>query len=179
MKAVTARRELDWDEYLADIRSACFICELVSGRRPHHVVLEDEFAIAFLNRFPTLRGQTIVAPKEHREQVTGDFTEDEYVRLQAVVRRVGEAVRHAFPTERLYVLSLGSQQGNRHVHWHVAPLPPGVPFEEQQAEALRAQNGVLDLGDGDFEDDAKRVRQALRQEKPARTEHEEGLQHGM
>jgi diadenosine tetraphosphate (Ap4A) HIT family hydrolase len=111
--------------------------------------------------------------------VTGDFTEDEYVRLQAVVRRVGEAVRHAFPTERLYVLSLGSQQGNRHVHWHVAPLPPGVPFEEQQAEALRAQNGVLDLGDGDFEDDAKRLRQALRQEKPARTEHEEALQHGM
>ena len=39
-------------------------------------------------------------------------------------------------SERLYILSLGSQQGNRHVHWHVAPLPPGVPFEQQQFAAL-------------------------------------------
>jgi hypothetical protein len=34
------------------------------------------------------------------------------------------------------VLSLGSQQANRHVHWHLAPLPPGVPFEQQQLAAL-------------------------------------------
>jgi diadenosine tetraphosphate (Ap4A) HIT family hydrolase len=158
---VTTRRAVDWDAYLADVRSTCFICELVAGRRPHHVVYEDDFAIAFMNRYPTLRGQTIVASKEHREQVTGDFTEAEYLRLQSVVRRVGEAVRGAFPTERLYVLSLGSQDGNRHVHWHVAPLPPGVPFEEQQAEALRAQDGVLDVSDTDLEADAVRVREVF------------------
>jgi diadenosine tetraphosphate (Ap4A) HIT family hydrolase len=158
---VTARRALDWDAYLADVRSTCFICELVAGRRPHHVVYEDDFAVAFMNRFPTLRGQAIVAPKEHREQVTGDFSEEEYLRLQSLVRRVGEAVRRVFPTERLYVLSLGSQDGNRHVHWHVAPLPPGVPFEEQQAEALRAQRGVLDLSDADQAADAAAVREVF------------------
>jgi diadenosine tetraphosphate (Ap4A) HIT family hydrolase len=158
---VTARRELDWDAYLADIRSACFICELVAGRRPHQVVYEDGFAIAFMNRFPTLRGQTIVAPKEHREQVTADFSLEDYLRLQAIVHRVGQAVRAAFPTERLYIVSLGSEQGNRHVHWHVAPLPAGVPFEEQQAEALRAQNGVLDLREDELAADAVRVREAL------------------
>jgi diadenosine tetraphosphate (Ap4A) HIT family hydrolase len=158
---VTARRALDWDAYLADVRSTCFICELVAGRRPHHVVYEDDFAVAFMNRFPTLRGQAIVAPKEHREQVTGDFSEEEYLRLQSLVRRVGEAVRRVFPTERLYVLSLGSQDGNRHVHWHVAPLPPGVPFEDQQAEALRAQRGVLDLSDADQAADAAAVRRVF------------------
>jgi diadenosine tetraphosphate (Ap4A) HIT family hydrolase len=155
---VTSRRPLDLDAYLADVRAACFICELVAGRRPHHVVYEDEAAIAFMNRYPTLRGQAIVAPKEHREQVTADFSEDEYLRLQAVVRRVGEAVRQAIPTERLYVLSLGSQDGNRHVHWHLAPLPPGVPFAEQQAEALRAERGVLDVSDADLAADAAAVR---------------------
>lgn len=158
---MTARRALDWDAYLADVRSTCFICELLAGRRPHHVVYEDDFAVAFMNRFPTLRGQAIVAPKEHREQVTGDFSEEEYLRLQSLVRRVGEAVRRVFPTERLYVLSLGSQDGNRHVHWHVAPLPPGVPFEEQQAEALRAQRGVLDLSDADQAADAAAVREVF------------------
>jgi ATP adenylyltransferase len=111
------------------------------------VVYEDERAIAFLNRFPTVLGQTIVAPREHREQVTGDFSEAEYLELQGVVHRVGESVRRAVPTERLYVLSLGSQAANSHVHWHLAPLPPGVPFEQQQLAALDWSDGVLDLTD--------------------------------
>lgn len=128
---------------------------------PHHVVYEDDVAIAFLNRYPPLYGYLLVAPKEHVEQVTGDFAEDEYVALQRVVHRAGEAVRRAVPTERLYVLSLGSQQANRHVHWHVAPLPPGVPFGEQQLEALSWQNGILELSEAEWEELANRIRDEL------------------
>jgi diadenosine tetraphosphate (Ap4A) HIT family hydrolase len=52
------------------------------------------------------------------------------------------------PTERLYVLSLGSKQGNSHVHWHVVPLPPGVPYEQQQFVALMLERtGYLDMSD--------------------------------
>lgn len=123
----TPRRELDWDVYLADVRSACFICDLVAGRRPHHVVWEGDDAIAFMNRYPTLRGQVLVAPKAHRERVTADFSVEEC-----------------------------------HVHWHVAPLPPGVPFAEQQAEAIRAERGILDLTDEDLATDAGAVRSHLR-----------------
>jgi len=75
-------------------------------------VYEDERAVAFLNRYPSLYGYALVAPKDHREQVTGDFSLDEYLHLQAVVHRVAEAIRQVVPTERLYVLSLGSQQAN-------------------------------------------------------------------
>jgi diadenosine tetraphosphate (Ap4A) HIT family hydrolase len=69
----------------------------------------------------------------HREQVTGEFGIEEYLALQHLVYRVGEAVRQELPTERLYIMSLGSQSGNRHVHWHVAPLPPGVAYQEGAA----------------------------------------------
>jgi diadenosine tetraphosphate (Ap4A) HIT family hydrolase len=145
------------------VRERCFICELARGepRHPHHVVYEDERAIGFLNRFPTLLGQTVVAPKEHREQVTGDFPEDEYLALQRVVHRVGEAVRRAVPTERLYVLSLGSMAAVRHVHWHLAPLPPGVPFEQQQLAALDWSDGVLDVGAEEQAELAARIRAAI------------------
>ena len=51
--------------------------------------------------FQTLYGYVLVAPKEHREQVTGDFALDEYLALQACIHRVGEALRRAVPTERL------------------------------------------------------------------------------
>ena len=48
-------------------------------------------------------------------------------------------------------MSLGSHQGNAHVHWHVAPLPPGVPYEEQQFAALMHEvNGYLDIPEADF-----------------------------
>ncbi len=40
--------------------------------------------------------------------------------------------------ERIYILSLGSHQGNSHVHWHIAPLPSGMPYNDQQ-------NGVFKL----------------------------------
>jgi diadenosine tetraphosphate (Ap4A) HIT family hydrolase len=78
------------------------------------------------------------------------------------VHEVGEAVRRVVPTERLYVLSLGSRQGNRHVHWHLAPLPRGVPYEEQQLEALRLERGVLDLSEAELVALAGTIRTELR-----------------
>jgi diadenosine tetraphosphate (Ap4A) HIT family hydrolase len=33
----------------------------------------------------------------------------------------------------MYIFTFGSNEGNPHVHWHVVPLPPGVPYEDQQA----------------------------------------------
>jgi hypothetical protein len=44
-------------------------------------------------------------------------------------------------------LSLGSQQGDSHLHWHIAPLPPGVPYDQQQLHALMAGIGVLAVDD--------------------------------
>jgi diadenosine tetraphosphate (Ap4A) HIT family hydrolase len=121
-------------------------------------VYKDDVAIAFLNKYPTLYGYTLVAPAEHREQVTGDFSIDEYVELQKVVYRVAEALRQELPTERVYILSLGSQQGNRHVHWHIAPLPPGVPFKQQQFEALMlSDKGYLKIPDAELSELAARL----------------------
>jgi len=38
-----------------------------------------------------------------------------------VVHDVAEALKATLPTERVYLMSLGSHQGNAHVHWHVVP----------------------------------------------------------
>jgi diadenosine tetraphosphate (Ap4A) HIT family hydrolase len=141
----------------------CFICRLLAGdpAYAHHVIYADEIGVAFLNKYPTLYGYCLVAPRQHREQVTGDFTLAEYQSLQALVYRVAEAVRRVVPAERVYILSLGSQQGNRHVHWHIAPLPPGVPYAEQQFAALHPDRGFLQLSPAEMAGLAERLRQAL------------------
>lgn len=112
----------------------CFICEFL-GQNPefeHTLIDETEHAVAFLSKYPTMFGYCLVAPKRHLEQVTGDFTEAEYLELQRFIYRIGEAVRKVLAPERVYILSLGSQQANAHVHWHVAALPPGLPLAQQQ-----------------------------------------------
>lgn len=128
------------------LEGPCFVCAIVTGRPgyEHHHVFEDDETIAFLNRYPTLIGYTIVAPKRHVERWEEDLSLDQFIRLQTVVRRVARAITALIPAERVYSLSLGSHQGNAHVHWHVAPLPPGVPYREQQFHACMSENGVLE-----------------------------------
>jgi diadenosine tetraphosphate (Ap4A) HIT family hydrolase len=158
------RRPLDLESYKQRSRTGpCFVCEIVAGNPEyrHHVIYEDEAAIAFLNTYPTLYGYILVAPREHREQVTGDFTGPEYLDLQRLIDRIAEALRREVPTERIYILSLGSQQGNRHVHWHVAALPPGVPYDEQQLDALDLRKGVAQVSPEEMASLAERLRNRL------------------
>lgn len=145
----------------------CFLCELVAGTNPHHVIYEDQSAMVFLNKYPVLYGYTLVAPREHREQATGNFTLEEYLQLQQLIYQVAEAIRRVVPTERLYILTLGSQQGNRHVHWHLAPLPPGVPYELQQTAALDLSRGVLAIPDEEMASLARSIRQAMERLRPS------------
>jgi diadenosine tetraphosphate (Ap4A) HIT family hydrolase len=157
------RKHFDLDAYLDEIQTRpCFICEMIAGRlQGNHVIHQDKLAITFLNKYPTLYGYALVAPIAHKEQVTADFTPAEYLALQQRVYQVAEAVRLSVSTERVYILSLGSQQGNTHVHWHIAPLPPGVPFEEQQLAALSVKTGILNILDDEMAELANRFRQNL------------------
>lgn len=119
--------------------------------------------VVFLSKYQVLYGYILVAPRDHREQATGDFTLEEYLALQRVIYLVAEALRQVVPTERLYILTLGSQHGNRHAHWHLAPLPPGVPYDQQQAAALALSNGILALSDEEMAALAKTLRYELKQ----------------
>lgn len=142
---------LDSDAYLQEVARGCFICRLVKGDPtlpPHHIIWQSDDVIAFLDRFPTVFGYTLVAPAAHREGVTADFSLHQFLALQRVIHAVAEAVRLALKPERVYILSLGSQQANAHVHWHIVPCPPGLALEEQQCALIdRGQRGVLQLSE--------------------------------
>ncbi len=156
------RHAPDLDAYHRRARTGpCFVCGILAGDPDfagHHVVYEDKDALAFLNRWPTQYGNTLVAPKQHREQATADFTVDEYLALQRVVYRVAEAVRGEVGAVRMYVMSLGSNEGNAHVHWHVVPFPPDTPYDEQQFAAFMLETAdALDIPEDEKADLAARI----------------------
>ena len=158
------RKRVDFSElHKASRNGLCFICEFLK-RNPeyrHRLVAETDQAIAFLDRFPTMFGRVIVAPKMHLEQVTGDFTQEEYLELQAFIYKVSEAVRSVLKPERIYILSLGSQAANSHAHWHIAPLPSGVPPQEQQYHALMHENGAIQVSENELASLAEKLRERL------------------
>lgn len=159
------RVPFDLASYVDRVRSSpCSICRIVSSThdRETHIVHRNERHIVFLPNFHVLRGYALVAPVEHRESVASDFSEGEYLDLQRLVRRVALALERIVPTERVYVLSLGSAQGNSHVHWHVAALPPDVPYEDQQFRSLMTEvAGVLELSRHDQAVLARSLSEAL------------------
>jgi diadenosine tetraphosphate (Ap4A) HIT family hydrolase len=129
------RYEMDWASYHQRARTGpCFVCQIIARHPdfPADILYEDDVAIAFLDKYPRVAGYTLVAPRAHRQNVTADFTSTEYLELQRRLHLVAEAVRVETAAERIYVLSLGSHQGNAHVHWHIVPLPHGTPYEKLQ-----------------------------------------------
>jgi diadenosine tetraphosphate (Ap4A) HIT family hydrolase len=145
---------MDTDEYARQVRESrsngeCFICQIAAGTHSHNhqVVYEDADTIAFLDRYPTLLGHCLVAPRQHAESWLHDLSEAQFLSFQRIAYQVARAVAATVPTERMYSLSVGSQQANAHLHWHLAPLPPGVPYEEQELNAMRKEKGVLDISE--------------------------------
>ena len=82
----------------------------------HHIIHEDDATIVFLSRYPTREGYCLVAPKVHLSDLAEELSESRYLQLQAVVHRLARTSRRSPPVERIYVLSLGSMQGNGHLH---------------------------------------------------------------
>jgi diadenosine tetraphosphate (Ap4A) HIT family hydrolase len=152
---------LDEQRYVAEITrdgetGRCFICEIVAGAEGHRVIYRDDVCVAFFNRYPRLVGYVLLAPLAHKTRVVDDFTVDEYLELQRRVHALGQAITKSVDTERLYVFSFGSVQAVSHVHWHLAPLPPGVPFMEQQFNAVTTPD-YYDIPDTDKAALAQRI----------------------
>lgn len=148
MPEAEPRIPFDADTYLGDVQQRpCFICRIAAGEHEQeNIVYRNDRHIAFFPTYFLLAGKLLVAPVDHREDVVGDFSVEEYLETQSFLYRAAKAVTAVVPTERLYLLSLGSNQGNAHVHWHIDPLPPGVPLEKQQLRALLAEtHGFLDV----------------------------------
>jgi diadenosine tetraphosphate (Ap4A) HIT family hydrolase len=160
------RVEFDEASYVAEIQEKqCFICRLVQGDPGLHletIVSEDDACIAFLDRFPAFIGHTLVGPKRHVEDLLVDLSREEYLHLQAFTYRIGQALSRVLSPERVYLCSFGSIQLNAHVHFHIIPLPPGVPPDGAQAVAMiRPVTGFIALSENERSELVGSIRHAM------------------
>jgi histidine triad (HIT) family protein len=100
---------------------ACLFCAIVAGDAGADVVLDDEIAVAFLDRAPLFKGHTLVVPRRH--VVTLPDLGDELIGpLFERVRRVATAVPAAVDADGTFVaINNVVSQSVAHLHVHVVP----------------------------------------------------------
>lgn len=100
---------------------ACPFCEIVAGRQPAHVVLNDEATLAFLDARPLFPGHTLLVPRQHHETLA-DLPSDQLGRYFERAQRLSRAMEQAFGAAGSFVaINNRVSQSVPHLHTHVVP----------------------------------------------------------
>ena len=103
------------------IEPGCQFCEVIGGSRPARVVLDDDVAVAFLDRSPVFKGHVLVVPRGHvvtlaelDHQLVGPLFER--------VQRVSARMPSALGCDGTFVaINNVVSQSVAHLHVHVVP----------------------------------------------------------
>ncbi|MEA2826494.1 MAG: histidine triad family protein [Actinomycetota bacterium] len=99
----------------------CLFCEIVAGRSPAAVVLDEDHAVAFLDVHPVFPGHVLLVPRAHHETLA-DLPPDAVGPLFLTVRRLTVAVEGAMEAEGTFVaVNNKVSQSVPHLHVHVVP----------------------------------------------------------
>ncbi|HEX6418779.1 MAG TPA: HIT family protein [Acidimicrobiales bacterium] len=99
----------------------CVFCEIVAGRRPAHVVLDDEVAVAFLDTRPLFPGHTLLVPRQHHETLA-DLPAPLLSPYFARAQRLAAAMETALGAAGSFVaMNNKVSQSVPHLHTHVVP----------------------------------------------------------
>ncbi|MFY9586928.1 MAG: HIT family protein [Actinomycetota bacterium] len=99
----------------------CVFCAIANGEISAHVVLDDEFVIAFLDHRPVFKGHVLLAPKRHVETLPDlprDLVEPYFLRAQSLAAGVQEALS---ADGSFVAINNTVSQSVPHLHVHIVP----------------------------------------------------------
>jgi histidine triad (HIT) family protein len=99
----------------------CPFCEIVAGRQPAHVVLDDDVTLAFLDARPLFAGHTLLVPREHIETL-GELPAAAVGPYFERAQRLARAMEAALGAAGSFVaINNRVSQSVPHLHTHVVP----------------------------------------------------------
>ena len=101
--------------------NTCVFCEIVAGRTPAHVVLDDDEFLAFLDVRPLFPGHTLLVPRVHHETLL-DLPDDLHGPFLHATQALSRAVRDATGSVGFFnAMNNVVSQSVPHLHMHVVP----------------------------------------------------------
>jgi histidine triad (HIT) family protein len=101
--------------------AACTFCQVIEGKLPAHLVLEEEHALAFLDKSPVFKGHVLLVPRAHHETLI-DIPDTAIGPLFLTAQRLARAVETALGADGTFVaMNNKVSQSVPHLHVHVVP----------------------------------------------------------
>ena len=104
---------------------SCIFCDIIEKKLVAHVVLDDDVALAFLDKSPLFVGHVLVVPKKHAvtlPELPTDTLGPFFERVQSVAR----ALPQALGAQGTFVaMNNIVSQSVAHLHVHVVPRTKG------------------------------------------------------
>ena len=120
---------------------ASIFSKIINREIPAYIVAEDDKHIAILDINPLVKGHTLVIPKEEIDYLF-DIEDDEYMALNAFVKKVARAIEKVIPCVRMGTAVIGLEVP--HCHIHVVPL--------NSMDDINFSRPKLKLSQGEFEE---------------------------
>lgn len=99
--------------------AASIFTKIINREIPAHFLYEDEFCIAILDKFPAVKGQSLVIPKKDVDYAF-DLDDDTYLHLFKTAKRIAQASDKALNAERTCLVVEGFDVP--HVHIKIYPM---------------------------------------------------------
>ena len=97
----------------------CIFCSIAQGNAPVARLWEDKHYLAFLDRFPNTRGQTLVIPKKHLQSYLFDLDAEEISGIMLASGKVSEMLERGLGVKRVHLVFEGL--GINHLHAKLYP----------------------------------------------------------
>lgn len=94
---------------------ASIFSKIIAGQIPSYKIGETEDCYAFLDINPLKMGHTLVVPKKEVDKLF-DLDESSYLALMSYAKQVSEAIKKAFPCDRVGMAVIGLEVPHAHVH---------------------------------------------------------------
>jgi len=99
--------------------AASIFTKIINREIPGHFIYEDEHSVAILDKFPSIKGQTLVIPKKEVDYAF-DLDDDTYVHLFKTAKKIAKALDTALAAERTCLVVEGFEVP--HVHIKIYPM---------------------------------------------------------
>ncbi len=93
----------------------CIFCKIIRGEIPSYKIYEDERYIAILDIFPSVKGQTLVIPKNHVGSNVFSLEKKAYLDLMEATQRVAQLMDLKLRTIRTCMVMEGMEVDHAHI----------------------------------------------------------------
>lgn len=97
------------------MRDSCVFCDIVQGTKPAHRIYEDEKYLAFLDIYPSMKGQALVVPKKHLNSYVFALPEEEFTPFMTTARKVARKIDLGLKAVRTCMVIEGMEVDHAHI----------------------------------------------------------------